>query len=314
MRHIFRPRRPRNRQLSLIGRSLLASVALIVSCSLPFTRPEGGQRIFDEPQEAMMALLGATEARDLESVRDILGHKYTSALVGEPWKKDQEGNQQVVALAQERLVYDELPDGSVEVLLGDEQWPFPMKIVQHRHSWYFDTQAGMEEIRNRRIGRNELLAIALLEAYADAQIEYASVDRNGNDLLEYAQRLLSEPGRYDGLYWAIEEGESESPFAHLASQHEAYVESLGPGDAFYGYHYRVLTAQGSYPPGGAYSYVNDGRMVTGFALVASPEAYAQSGVMTFMTSHHGRVYQKDLGQNSPSIDTFAPDETWTVVE
>lgn len=177
--------------------------------------------------------------------------------------------------------------------------------------WRFDANSGAEEILNRRIGRNELAAIQVSLAYVDAQREYALTAGNAGGLREYAMKLASSPGRKDGLYWPAQEGERQSPFGPIASKARQEGYSSQP---YHGYHYRILTAQGSAAPGGAYDYVVKGRMIGGFALVAYPARRGASGVMTFLVSHDGVVYQKNLGRETGTIasamTTFDPDATW----
>jgi hypothetical protein len=292
--------------------SLVLSLAL-AACSLPHIGPEGGQQTFDTPQDAAAALFAATGADDLEAVSDILGREHSERITT-AWEEHRDGNAQLVDAVQQKLGYEDRVDGSVELLIGEQQWPFPIPLVRGWGGWYFDTHAGMDEMRNRRIGRDELLAIAIARAYSDAQIEYASVDWNGDGVLEYARKLRSTPGERDGLFWPVEGDEPESPFGRLASGHEEYLELLAPGDPVRGYRFRVLTAQGPNPLGGSYDYISADRMIAGFALVAHPDVYGDTGVMTFVTSHHGPVYEKDRGEDAAPIERFDPDDTWSRVE
>ena len=304
-------RSTRPRRSIAVSLSLVLSVAL-AACTLPFTGPEGGQQVFDTPQHAAAALFAATGADDLDAVRDILGSKYSES-ISAAWEENRDGNAQVAEAARQKLVYEDRADGSVELLIGEQEWPFPIPLVLGRGGWYFDTHAGMEEMRDRRIGRDELGAIAIARAYSDAQIEYASVDWNGDGVLEYARKLRSTPGERDGLYWPVEGDEPESPFGRLASENEEYLELIPPGDPVRGYRYQVLTAQGPNPLGGAYDYIAAGRMVAGFAMVAYPDVYGDTGIMTFVTSHHGRVYQKDRGEDAAAIERFDPDDSWSQI-
>jgi hypothetical protein len=192
-------------------------------------------------------------------------------------------------------------------------------LVQKNGAWRFDTEAGIEEILNRQIGEHELEAIALLRAYVDAQVEYASEDRDGDRVLEYAQRLLSPSGTKEGLYWPDDGGEP-SPFGEFVARASAapYAGQAKLGDPYRGYYYYVLAKQGPNPPGGAYGYVINGNMIAGFALLAFPAEYGKSGVMTFLVSHQGVVYQKDLGEKTRdlarAIQAYDPDASWTPVE
>ncbi|MFI5324152.1 MAG: DUF2950 domain-containing protein, partial [Thermodesulfobacteriota bacterium] len=191
-------------------------------------------------------------------------------------------------------------------------------IVKKGERWIFDTEAGREEILNRRIGRNELNVIEVLHAYVDAQREYASKDRNGDGSLEFAQKLVSTNGKHDGLYWETKEGEEMSPFGPLAAQaaKEGYNVKPQSDDysPYHGYFYKILKGQGKSAHGGRYDYVVNGKMILGFALVAYPSKYGSSGIMTFIVNQEGVVYEKDLGKNTAdiaqSMKWYDPDGSW----
>jgi hypothetical protein len=198
----------------------------------------------------------------------------------------------------------------VLIAVGEQGWTLPIPIVKVATGWQFDVRAGADEMRTRRIGRNELAAMQAAKAYFDAQKEYAQVDRNNDGVLQYAQQFASSPGKRDGLYWSSGEDEPESPLGPL-------FVSGPPGEGYQGYRFKILTAQGRDAPGGAYDYIIHGRMVSGFALVARPLRYGDTGVMSFMISHDGKLYEKDLGEKSAEIveqmKSFNPDPTWSVV-
>jgi hypothetical protein len=210
------------------------------------------------------------------------------------------------------------PEGDAKALVavGNEGWTLPIPIVKAAQGWQFDTRAGADEIRVRRIGRNERAVMKVMLAIYDAQKEYARKDRNGDGVLEYAARFASSPGKKDGLYWKTEAGEDPSPLGSAV----ASAQSAGAvGDTgYYGYRYKLLTAQGRSAPGGAYDYVVRGRMIGGFAAVAFPVRYGVTGVMTFMVSHEGVVYEKDLGPataaSASAMRRFDPASTWKKVE
>jgi hypothetical protein len=201
-------------------------------------------------------------------------------------------------------------------VVGKGDWPFPIPIVKKGSGWVFDAAKGKEEVLNRRIGQNEINAIQVALAYVDAQREYAMKDRDGDGLLEYAQSFRSESGKRNGLYWPIKSGEEQSPLGEFAARavKEGYKAADKPFP-FHGYYYRILTAQGKDAAGGAYSYIVKGSMIGGFALVAYPAEYGNSGVMTFIVNHDGKVFQKDLGKNTASLAAamkeYNPDKTWT---
>jgi hypothetical protein len=209
------------------------------------------------------------------------------------------------------------------VQLGNDAWPFPIPLVKEDGQWFFDTAAGGEEILNRRIGANELGAIHVSRAYVQAQREYAATDHTGTEVLEYAQHLRSSPGKQDGLYWSTRDGSSVSPLGPLVAQahmegyrHEKKIltEEQSP---YHGYYFKILTRQGKDAPGGKYNYIINGHMLAGFAFVAWPAEWGNTGVMTFIVSQQGKVYQKNLGPKTDRLaadmTTYDPDKTWTVV-
>jgi len=208
--------------------------------------------------------------------------------------------------------------GEQQVLdLGSQLWPFPFPLVKSADGkWAFDTVAGLEEILNRRIGENELQAIETAQLYVQAQREYAAEDRDGDGVLEFGQKLISSDGQTDGLYWPIEQGDGESPVG--ASIDLGALESAKDGNGYFGYKFRILTSQGDNVAGSAYDYVTNGNMIGGFALVAWPARYAETGVNTFVINNAGIVYEADLGPETEKtvegIKSFNPDDSWSVVE
>jgi hypothetical protein len=206
--------------------------------------------------------------------------------------------------------------------IGSQDWPFPIPLVKSADSWHFDTVAGREEILNRRIGRNELAVLRVMRALVQAQREYASRDRDGDDVLEYAQRIASSAGQTDGLYWRFDVNGEISPLGPLVAyaHGEGYsrrTTTAGAGpQPFHGYFFKMLTRQGKQAPGGKYDYVINGNMIGGFAFVAWPAEHGESGVMTFIVNQLGRVYQKDLGATTArqvrNLNTYDPDDSWHV--
>ena len=209
------------------------------------------------------------------------------------------------------------------LIVGKQDWPFPIPLVKKGQSWVFDTEKGRQEILNRRIGGNELFTIQACLAVVDAQREYAMKihDNDKSGLLEYAQKFVSDPGKKNGLYWEVKAGEPESPLGPIMTQIKSEGYEKKPSGApvpYHGYYYRILTAQGKDAPGGAYSYLVKGKMIGGFAVVAYPAEYGNSGVMTFIVNHDGKVFQKNLGKNTAtvakSMKEYNPDKTWTEVK
>jgi len=227
---------------------------------------------------------------------------------------------------QEKNTIEMLGDTIAILCTGKGDWPFPVPLVKIGQEWHFDTKAGKEEILNRIIGRNELSAVQVCLAYVDAQREYALGDHDRDGYFEYAQKLVSDPGQKNGLYWETKEGEKPSPLgpAIAMATKEGYKKMPGGLSAsghplpYHGYYYKILKAQGKNTPGGAYDYIANGKMIGGFALVAYPAKYGHSGVMSFIVHMDGIVYQKNLGKNSAKIaealKQFDPDKTWNIVE
>jgi hypothetical protein len=230
-------------------------------------------------------------------------------------------DREVVALAMEQpWHWEPTGENTLELIIGDEQWPFPVPLVKVGNEWQFDSKEGKEEILARRIGRNELRIIDVCRSYAQMQKEYAGQPHDGKPAGLFAQRFRSSPGRQDGLYWQKQHGERRSPLDELvaAAVAEGYDLNKSESAPFYGYYIRMLTAQGPAAPGGKKSYIVKGDMSGGFALLAYPVKYASSGVMTFLVGPDGVVYQKDLGKNTakqaPRLTEYNPDKSWTEVQ
>jgi hypothetical protein len=214
-------------------------------------------------------------------------------------------------------------DTLVVLELGDDLWPFPVPLVKTNGGWFFDTDTGKDELLNRRIGKNELATLPVMRAYVDAQREYASSDHDGDEILEFAQRLVSSPGKQNGLYWPPAFDGDLSPLGPLVAyaQAEGYSPESQDFDEvqrgpYHGYLFKILTRQGKHALGGKYNYVINGHMIGGFALVAWPAEYGDSGVMSFIVNQQGRVYQKDLGKSTTKIvqkmSAYDPDPSWRV--
>ena len=292
---------------------------LMFLLALPLTVSAADQKTFATPDEAVDALLAALKADDDAALVAIFGDKHKDLVV----TSDRAANsatraEAVVEIQTYRLLEEQGKDRRV-LLIGDQAWPVPIPLVKSGERWRFATEEGENEIFHRRIGANERNAIGVLMAYLDAQKEYASWDRNNDGVLQYAQRLGSTLAKHDGLYWPadVAKGEEMSPFGPLVAESEAYFKGRKASDPYRGYHFRILTRQGRSAPGGAYNYVINGRMIAGFAMVAYPDQYGDSGVMTFIVSHSGRVFEKDLGRSSEAIGakmtTFDPGAGWKEV-
>jgi len=300
-------------------RSCLAALGLIFAFIISST-PAWAQKMFSSPEEAVKAAIAAARSNNDNELLAIFGPKAKEILFsGDPVADKQRRSEFVAAYDQANRLSTE---GEDRILIaGKQDWPFPIPIVKKGQSWMFDTEQGKQEVLNRRIGGNELFTIQTMLAIVDAEREYAIKDRDRNGLLEYAQKFLSDPGKKNGLYWEAKSGEPESPLGPIMVQarSQGYGAKIttAPGP-YHGYNYRILTAQGKDAPGGAYSYLVKGKMIGGFAVVAYPAEYGNSGIMTFIVNYDGKVFQKNLGPNTAaaakSMKEYNPDKTWTEVK
>jgi len=295
------------------GRGLrLAGLGSALMTCLAAMPAAHAQQAFPSAEAAMMAFGDAVARSDSEAMKAALGADYRRFI---PPASDRERLLFAAAWAKSRAVQPQGADRAV-VAVGTDGWTLPIPIVRQAAGWQFDTQAGAEEMRLRRIGRNELAAMQVLLAVVDAQFEYASVDRNGDGLRDYATRFASTTGKYDGLYWPARAGEPESPLGPAFARARAAGGSESAG--YFGYRFRLLEAQGPNAPGGAFDYKVRGRSIGGFAVIASPVRYGDTGVKTFMVSHAGTIFEKDLGPDTAAraaaIKRFDPDSSWKKVD
>jgi hypothetical protein len=271
-----------------------------------------GPKAFSSPEAAMNAFGDAVATSDDDAMKTILGADYRDLI---PPQGAEVRYRFLEAWAKSHSI-KRVGDAEALIAVGDDGWTMAIPIVKTGRGWEFDTRAGAEEIRVRRIGRNERAVMRVMLAIYDAQQEYAAKDRNGDGMREYAGRFESTPGKRDGLYWPTGASDGPSPLGPAVAA--ARAAGGGKSAGYYGYRYKLLSAQGPHAPGGAYSYLAHDRMIGGFAAVAWPAKYGDTGVMTFMVSHDGVVYEKDLGPNSAAraqaIKTFDPDSTWQKVE
>jgi Protein of unknown function (DUF2950) len=275
------------------------------------------QQSFKTSEEAADALVSAIRAGDRRAVLTILGRDGEDILASGDETADASARR--LFLAAYDAAHRVATQGNKAIMvIGPEDFPFPIPLVRKNGLWSFDTAAGRLEILYRRIGRNELDAIQACLAYVDAQNEYADKDRTGAGPGTYAQSIISQPGKKDGLYWPAAQGNDESPLGELVAYASADGYRVGGGRApFHGYYFKILTKQGPNAPGGALDYVVGGKMIGGFALVAYPAEYGNSGVKTFLVNHNGVVFEKDLGSRTAGIaermTSFNPDQTWKKV-
>ena len=290
---------------------------------LPGRLLAAGEERFSSAQAAVDALKAAVEVRDTNTLHAIFGpaaHGLVSADVVEA----AEERELFVHRLKEKVNLVAVSNSRQELQLGADGWPFPIPLVKQDGEWRFDTEAGKEEILNRRIGANELGALRVCRAYVQAQREYASAARDGAEVLAYAQRLRSTAGAHDGLYWSTRTGDELSPLGPLVAQArgEGYRQQTkiltDEQSPYHGYYFRILTRQGKHAPGGKYNYIINGHMIGGFALVAWPAEWDNTGVMTFIVNQQGKVYQKNLGPKTPSLakamTTYDPDPSWTLAK
>jgi Protein of unknown function (DUF2950) len=318
------------------------TVALFLSVCLFATAPTAraqspSQSTFSSADDALHALVSAAKAKDSDALAKIFGPDYDQLLSGDVVEDAADRDEFAVAVG-ESAQLQKIDDSRYTVTVGKDNWPTPIPLVQNDGKWFFDTKAGLDEVINRRVGENELSAIATCRAYAVAQWEYfTESDWDHDGIAEYAQNLVSTPGAHDGLYWETSEDDKPSPLGKLFAAAEAKAHGpnasesgaagkRGPNQEapeidhapYHGYYFRILTRQGPHAPGGKYSYVINGNMIAGYALVAYPDKWGNSGVMTFIINQQGRVYQKNLGPNTAKLATalteYNPDPTWKLVE
>jgi len=302
--------------------ALLVCAAFIVAWSIPIMAA-ASQKLFSTPEDALKGLIEAVKIHDKAALDQIFGPTSKDLLSGDAVQDAAESEEFAKHIAEKTSLVKE-NDSKVIIHIGNENWPFPIPLVKTKGKWFFDTEAGKEEILNRRIGEDELTAIFVCRTYVKAQRDYVLKDWDGDGILAYAQKLRSDPGKRNGLFWRHAPGEPVSPLGELVAQarmegykkeKSVFMEQPVP---FHGYYFKILKQQGKNAPGGEYNYIINGNMVGGFALVASPSNWGKSGIMTFIVNQQGKVYQKNLGPDTlkmaQDMDTYNPDETWIPVK
>jgi hypothetical protein len=299
----------------LFGKFVLLTGAAVLA--LAVSSFAQAQERFKTPEAAVEALVSAARSGDRKTVLAILGPGSQELVSSGDQVADDEVKQEFLSAYdnQHRVVSESGKPATL--VIGKNDWPFPIPIVQREGQWNFDTPAGREEILARRIGRNELAAIQASLAYFDAQNEYADLHKNKSGMAIYAQRIVSSPGKKDGLYWPTTGSEQPSPLGEAVADATQRGYRPGSGEPFNGYYFKILTRQGPTAPGGAVDYLVNGDMIGGFALVAYPAEYGNSGIMTFIVNNDGDVYEKDLGESTSRVaarmTSFDPDHTWRKV-
>jgi hypothetical protein len=296
--------------------AVVCGVVILIAAQLSPAHAQ--QQRYPSPEDAAVALAAAVKVGTKGAILKVLGRDAEAIIESGDEVADAETRQRFLTAYETRHAINAEGDKKATLILGTDDFPFPVPLVSDKNGWKFDAAAGRREILYRRIGRNELDAIQTCLAFVDAQNEYAEKDRTGDGAGVYAQRIVSHPGKKDGLFWR--DDREPSPLGALAAQAtgEGYKVGAEGSAPYHGYYYRILKRQGADAPGGALNYVVRGKMIGGFALIAYPAEYGNSGVMTFMVNHAGTVYQKDLGARTASvakrITLFDPDQTWKTVE
>ena len=319
---------------SIVATTTLFAAAIAMAVTSPATAAESAakptaktasakktaQKAFPTPEEAFQAFVDAAKANDTKALAALLGPNSGSLVGSGDAVADKQRRDKFAAAYAEKHSVTKDGDAKATLVVGNDDWPMPIPAVKGENGWTLDTAAGSREILARRIGENELSAIQVVRAIVDAQNDYSSEDRDLNGERDYARKLLSSPGKRDGLYWPTKEGEPPSPLGPLVVQAsaEGYKGKAGTPPPYHGYYYRILTAQGKDAKGGARSYIVQGKMIGGFAVVAYPAKYDSSGIMTFIANYDGTVYQKDLGPNTASVaramKAYNPDSSWKEVK
>lgn len=293
------------------ARSLALALSLILAPAVA-----GAQEIYPSPEAASQALIAAARSGERGFLDRIFGPGARDLISSGDEEEDRRRLAVFLRSADEATRLEPRGDDARNLVLGSNQWPFPIPIVKRDQGWSFDLEAGRSEVLHRTIGFNELSAIEACRTYVEAQKEYFRQDRDGDELQEYARRFISTPGKRDGLYWTPENQADRSPLDGRFS--EATINRADRAAPYRGYHYKILTRQGPAAPGGEFSYLVNGNMLAGFALVAFPAEWGKTGVMTFICNMQGRVYQRDLGPDTlnraRAMTTYNPSQSWTLVE
>lgn len=305
----------KQRLLHLIALTVLSTVA----CAGSLFSDEIG---FTSPEEAVNALVAAVKEDNNEKIIRILGNEAKHLLDSGDKVEDDADRSHFLKAYEEGHKLEKSNDTKFILAIGKNGWPFPIPIIKENNNWYFDTKMAAQEILNRRIGRNELFTIQSLLAYVEAQQEYYVTNPEKDKQLSYADKVLSSPTKRDGLYYPVEKGEPLSPLGELfaKAQQSGYLKNdkQTEREAYHGYYYRILKSQGPNAPGGAADYVVKGKMLSGHAMIAWPDEYGNSGIMTFIVNQDGKIYQKDLGPDTdklvPKIMKYDPDKTWKEIE
>jgi hypothetical protein len=293
---------------------------LLFALALPGLAAAKDAKVYDSPDAAAAGMIAALQAGTRDAITDVLGDQYNDQLFTDDEAAERENRKKALAAAQEKMSLRDDGEGKRTILIGNQEWPVPFQIVKGDKGWSFDTEGGIYELLARRIGADELAAIGAMNALVDAQQEYHDTDQDGDEVLEYAQKLVSTPGKHDGLYWETEPNTNAlaSPLLGFVTAQGGYLEGRDEGDPLRGYDFRILTRQGEGAPGGRYDYIINGNMIGGFGAIAWPSEYGVTGIMTFIVNQQGKVYQKDLGEDTDlaaaALQSYDLDSTWTLTK
>jgi hypothetical protein len=311
---------------SRLSITLLAVASGILPAKLQAAEPAAtpappaiAEQLFASPEEAVKALQAAVEAKDQTALQTLFGPEFSELQTGDRVQDANNARRFAAAMSQSCLQV-KAGDDKITLEVGTNNWPYPIPLVKADGQWHFDTSAGKDEMINRHIGKDELCAIGVCRTYVIAQRQYASANSVPGGVVGYAQKFKSTPGKKNGLYWPAGENEAASPFGSLVAeaQAEGYVKHKGAGPhPFHGYYFKILTRQGEAAPGGKMNYMSDDSLTGGFALVAYPEHWDQSGIMTFIVNQDGKVFQRNFGEKTSRIagamKAYNPDKEWTLV-
>lgn len=309
----------KKRAKTRLQQALLLSAAMVLTIAVLNAAPQSGQQTFATPRDAAQAIIDAADHNDTAALLKLFGGGGKDIVESGDPAEDKASRAEFARLSRQKLQVSQDPSNPDRAILsiGSLDWPFPVPLVRQSGRWYFDSAAGRIEILAHRVGENEVNAVEVCRGYVEAQMEYAARDRNGDGVLQYAQRIVSSPGKQDGLYT---QGAAES-LVPKAFANAALADAAQGGrklDRYHGYYFAILKVQGPDAPAGALNYVVRGKMIGGFALVAWPAEYGVSGVKTFIVNHRGIVYEKDLGPNTAAsarqMTRFNPDKSWKPVE
>jgi hypothetical protein len=310
--------------IALAGLLLMLVVGCAHDKSSSAVKPAENQLTFNTPDDAVNALIAGVNAHDKAQLEKIFGPEGDDILNSGDEVADRQAGQRFIDAYNQKHELTKNADGSMTLVVGNDDWPLPIPVVKAPgNKWMFDTAAGKDEMLNRRIGRNELDVIEVCKAICDAQQDYVQRDPDGNGIPEYARHIVSTPGKKDGLYWPTAPGEAPSPMGEFAAKasEEGYAADparRGQPRPYHGYLYKLITRQGPHASGGEMDYEVKGHLIGGFAVVAWPADYGNSGIMTFVANYKGEVFQKDFGPETeklaPAITTFDPDSSWKPAE